>query len=138
MSTSRCCVAWSRRSSMAARGSHAPGTGGCRPARNGSTERFIAASVIADPAEFVDLARLVDARADAVVSVRDQLGRTLADARWTGPGADSFRADADQLDRILATDADTLRAAAADLRALADKLSQVLDALRSIETDVRA
>jgi hypothetical protein len=94
--------------------------------------------VIADPAEFLDLARLVAARADAVLTVRDQLSRRLGAARWTGPGADTFRASADLLARIFAGDADSLQAAATDLRRMADQLTTELEQLRGIETAVRA
>jgi uncharacterized protein YukE len=97
-----------------------------------------ALGTVADPAELTDLARILDQRADAVVALGERIVIQLSSAAWAGPAADTFRSEADQFVPVLNNDADGLRAAAADLRRLADQLQQELDLLHAIEDKVRA
>jgi hypothetical protein len=92
----------------------------------------------ADPSDLTDLARILDQRADVVVSLGDGLTRQLAAVNWAGPAADSFRNGAGEFAPVLSRDADALRLAAADLRRLAAQLQQEIDQLHVIEAKVRA
>jgi hypothetical protein len=96
------------------------------------------ASVIADPAELLDLAKVLEARADAVAQLGNGLARGLDAAKWAGPGADQFRMKAGDFGHVLALDLDQVRGAVAAIRNLADQLTQELDTLKSIEADVIA
>jgi hypothetical protein len=93
--------------------------------------------VTVNSADLADLATALSARADAVSSYGDGLSQKVAVSVWSGPVADQFRLSVTQLQHRLATDADRLRAAASDLRRMADALDQQLTVLRGIEARVR-
>jgi hypothetical protein len=94
--------------------------------------------VTVNSADLVDLATVLSSRADAVTSYGDGLSQKVAVSVWSGPVADQFRLSVTQLQHRLATDADRLRAAASDLRRMADALDQELTVLRGIEGRIRA
>ena len=91
-----------------------------------------------DPADLTDLAAVLSTRADTVQGYGDDLARKIAIATWSGPVADRFRQSITELQRRFASDADRLRAAAADLRRIGAALDGELAQLRAVELRVRA
>jgi len=94
-------------------------------------------AAVADPADFEDLRRLIEARADVVASLGTDLTRRLSTSSWAGPAADQYKASVDELRQRLATDADRMRAMAISLQRLSDALAAELDHLRLVEARVR-
>jgi hypothetical protein len=93
--------------------------------------------VTVDPAELVLVAQALGVRADAVAGVREKLALRLGQATWSGAGASRFRFNAEQVDRRVADNADSLRRLMVSFQRLADALQAELRELRRIEDQVR-
>jgi hypothetical protein len=91
----------------------------------------------ADAQDLIDLAVVLEQRAETVNTLTSGLTGQLSAAVWSGPAATAFGADQQQFVTVANSDSDLLRAAASDLRRLADDLQTQLNQLYAIETQVR-
>lgn len=83
-----------------------------------------------DPGQLEDVARRLDVLAGRTEEAGDRLAATVAGLPWHGAAADSFRRRAEERRRGIRSDAEALRHAARQVRALAEDVRGGVSALR--------